>query len=86
MITALDYFTYAGENGKVFEQSLLDVIEDGADVVPNWDSAWGYNEEYYHDYEDSKVSGNILNKFMADTYTSLNENILGAHNYYSKTF
>lgn len=86
LINALDYYTYNGENGKIFEQSLLDVIQDGADVVPNWDSAWEYNDEYYHDYEDAKMSGNLMERFMEEKYTDLKTNLFGLHNYYTKTF
>lgn len=86
-ISAFDYFVYNGENGKVFAQSLFDVIQDGSSLLPDWNTAFGYNEgEFYHDWEDTKLQGNILEKILPDLHSSLSNNILGAKNYYSKTF
>lgn len=51
VIEALAYNTYAGENGKVFEKSLLDVIQGDTDEIMPKKTDFGYNgDEYYHDW------------------------------------
>lgn len=86
-ISAFDYFVYNGENGKVFTQSLFDVITDGTSLLPDWSTSFGYNEnEFYHDWEDTKFQGNLLNKILPSLYTDLSSNILGTKNYYTKQF
>lgn len=81
----LNYNTYNGENMKVVEHSLYDVIADGAKLLPEH-SEFGYNEEYYADWHEKKFSGNLLGKINADSYAKLQEKLLGQHQYYSKTF
>lgn len=78
-ISAFDYFVYNGENGKVFTQSLYDAITDGTSLLPEWGSAFAYNEgEFYHDWEDTKLAGNVLEKILPDLHTKLSEKILGS--------
>lgn len=81
----LNYNTYNGENIKVMEHSLYDALFNNGELLPET-SEFGYNEEYYADWHDTKFSGNLLQKFLEQTHTDLHANLLGMHEYYNKQF
>ena len=80
---AFAYYTKANENMQVFEHSLVDFIQNEADLLPT-SSEMMANQEYEHNWSDARFSGNLLSKLSATTYADLQNNLLGYHEYYNK--
>lgn len=66
---------------KVVEQSLYDVAFKQDGFLPEA-TDFQYNEEYYEDFHDVKLSGNILKHINADAFGELKQTVTGHHVYY----
>lgn len=80
----LSFNTYNGENTDVFEQSLYDVVKNGDSIMPEA-SDFVANNEYLHEWNDTKLSGNLIQKISSDFYSTLSQKVLGSQNYYMWT-
>ena len=80
---AFAYQHWATENMQVFEHSIVDFIQNQADLLPT-SSEMMANQEYEHDWSDAKFTGNLLAKLSASTYADLQNNLLGYHEYFNK--
>ena len=75
-VRAMDYSTYATENWGTFQQSFF-----GDLAVPDMTDL-AVDDAFENDIEDTRYSGNVLDMFASSTYSDLQDNIIGEHQYY----
>lgn len=80
-IRAGDYALRFKEKVGTFQTSFF---EEDMSFIPK-KSDFELDSTFGHGWKDDRYSGNIIDKFMPDTYTDLQNDILGEKQYYHVT-